>query len=257
MADVTVHHVVVSLVEGLHAVDYLEIAVVFVAEYLEIMQLVLENISLKAVKAAALALANDVLQEVAPCNVDVQSGLYFAADGRSGEHIVYHIVIVNAENCESGGTVCVVNALSVNAGDVCALLLVELDYRLEINVRNNIAVGHDNILRAGFMNEFRSACESLKPASVNAVVASAVGREDMQTAGLSCEIPLTAHSEVIHQGVVLSLSDYAHLSDSRIYHAGKREINKAVSGAEGNARHSSCLGQLGKVLFMHISKNKS
>ena len=81
MADVTVHHVIVSLVEGLHAVDYLEIAVVFVAEYLEIMQLVLEDISLKAVKAAALALANDVLQEVAPCNVDVQSGLYFAADG--------------------------------------------------------------------------------------------------------------------------------------------------------------------------------
>ena len=131
----------------------------------------------------------------------------------------YHVVLVNPQNGKPGGALSVINAGAVNAGDIRALLLVELDYRLEINVRNNIAVGHDNVFRAGLVNELGSACQSLKTSAVNTVVAPAVRGQDMQTTGLSCEVPLAAHAEVIHQGIILSLCDYAHLCYAGIHHA--------------------------------------
>ena len=62
------------------------------------MELVLEDIGFKAVKAAALALADKVLQERSLHNVNVEGNVHFTAHCRSCENVVNNVVVVNAEN---------------------------------------------------------------------------------------------------------------------------------------------------------------
>ena len=60
--------------------------------------------------------------------------------------------------------------------------------------------------------------------------------------------------------IMVELKKYGITAERKSIYSDLKDLEqmgKAVSGAEGNARHSSCLGQFGKVLFVHISKNKS
>ena len=221
------------------------------------MQLVLEDIRLEAVQTAALALADKPVEECSAHYINVERNVHFAAYGGSCQHIVYNVVLVDAENRLRQRSLDGVNAAAVNAGDVRAALLVGVNYRAHIHIRNDVAVRHYNVLGVAFADKLGSARKRLKSAAVNAGALSAVRRKNMQTARLARQIPFRAHAEVVHQRIVILLCDNADLCNARIYHSRQRKVYQTVLAAERNACHRSRLSQFGKGLLVHISKDQT
>ena len=150
-----------------------------------------------------------------------------------------------------------VNHFPVNAGNIRLVFLVKINDGLHIHISDNIAVRHYNVFRVALADKFQRARQSLQSAAVHSRVLTSIRRENMQTARLSRKIPFRTHSEMIHQRIIILLCNYTDLSNTRINHSRKREINQTIFSAERNTCHCSRLGEFRERLLVHIGEDQT
>ena len=142
--------------------------------------------------------------------------------------------------------------LGIYRCDIRTRFYVGLNYLCKVNACDNVAVRHYNIVGVGGFNEIPHSVKCLKPAAVHTALNMAERREKVQTAYLSCQVPFASASEVIEQGLIVGLSDNAHLVNTAVYHIGKRKVDKAVASSEEYGTHSSFFGEVGNSAVVHI-----
>ena len=96
-----------------------------------------------------------------------------------------------------------------------------LDHSLEVKINHNIGVCDNHIFFFLIPQKVQKACEGSHTADIRLCAGLLCkGRENMQTAVLTHQIPLTAGIQVIHQGMVIVVHHYRNIVNAAVSHAG-------------------------------------
>ena len=209
-----------------------------------------ENVVVEGLRAVGDGLIDQVNQQRALDDHDVQREVVVVGGVGVDLHVAHHIVLVHVDErvlavlgageFDVGG-----GDLFVHHGDVRAGVDVLADHRLEGGVHDVIAVGQNGVLLLGAAQIVEVRAQRLHHAGVLAAVfPGQEGRQDEQAVVAGVQIPLLAGAEMIHQRVIVLLGDDAHVAHAGIDQIGQREVDDAIAARHGDGRHGALTGQL-------------
>ena len=124
----------------IHTVDLCERLVELVAEYLYLVELLLQYVYLEAVEIAAFCVTDLVEQEVLAYNEHIKADIVFAADLRADKNIIYNVVGIYSKNGLCHCLLCCECSSAVYNSNVCAVFLVEINYRSVVDICHYICI---------------------------------------------------------------------------------------------------------------------
>ena len=141
--------------------------------------------------------------------------------------------------------------------DIGALLFMICNDICDVDMRNAVAIGNDDIFFIAMIEEARDPLERFQTIGIGCIGLIRIGRQQDDAAVLSREVPVLAAAEVVDQRLIIVFGDDADCRDPRIDHVGEREIDEAITSAVRDGRHRPVAGELRNVFIMYIGKNNS
>ena len=132
----------------------------------------------------------------------------------------------------------------VHDGYLCSGLDVLTEHGVIGGIIKGMASGKDNIplSRAAHIAEHRTYCID-RSAIHSGVILGDKRRKYEKTVALSVKIPLLAASEMVHEGMIVALSDEPNVRYAGIHHVGEQKVDDPVPSPEGHCRNRTGKGQ--------------
>ena len=162
-----------------------------------------------------------------------------------------------------GGERRILLLLGADHGEVGARLLVTLDNLVERNVRNDVAVRDDNVIRLVLLEEVNRTGQRIDLAAVLAgherrsLLRVGIRRQDGDARVLAGQVPVLRVADMVDEGLVLVLHQDTDAVDAGVYHVGQHEVHDAVASAPLNRSHRAVLGQLAQIVIVIKCNNNA
>ena len=153
-----------------------------------------------------------------------------------------------------GGERGILLLLGAYHGQVCAGLDVAVDHVIERYIGNNVAVRYDYIVCTVLLQEVNRTGQCVNLAAVLAgyqrrcLLGVGVRRQQGYAAVLAGKIPVLGIADVVDQGLVLVLHQYAHAVNAAVYHIGKHKVDNAIPAAPLYRTDRAVLGDLAEIV---------
>ena len=178
-------------------------------------------------------------------------GLLGGAEGL--EHL-----IVLAE-LEEGGVERLLIVRRADAGDVRAGLEVRGEHVREVDVDDQVAVRHDDVVLTDLLQVGAHAGERLHLAlKLLAAAVLAVVRErgqQAQPAVLAGHVPRLAVAQMVQQALIVAVQHDAHVGHAGVLHVGEHKVNDAIASAKGDRGGHAVLDQLPQSGLLLVREN--
>ena len=144
----------------------------------------------------------------------------------------------------------------IEHGHIEAVLLVIIEQLAQIQIGNVGAVGQQHVLLIGAGQELGDILQRAEAAQVVILRRfRGEGGQQVEAGGLAGQIPRLAAADMVHQGLIVVVGDDANLADAGADHVGQREVDQAVTAAEGDGRHGADAGQLRDAAVVRVGKD--
>ena len=130
-----------------------------------------------------------------------------------------------------------------------------VDQSVKIKIHGGIRIRHHHVFFFLIPQETDDAGQGLHTAGINLHGFVRIGRENMQTAVFTGQVPFTAGAEMVHQGMIISADDDGNISDAAVYHAGQNEVHHAVTAGKRDGGHQTFSDQLRYQRIIAVREN--
>ena len=132
--------------------------------------------------------------------------------------------------------------------------------RRNIDIANSVTVRHNDMFLITSADKAHYSHKRLKSCGIELIRLGACvrrdkGRKYFDTARASRKVPVLSRTDMVKKRLVVIMCNDTYFCDIRVYHIGKREVNKAVSASERHTCHCSVICKLGYRLVMYIRKD--
>ena len=190
-------------------------------------------------------------------DIHIEAEIAVAGHRRIDHDIIDKAVAADTEDRRRGACRLIEIALCIDRGDIRTGFDMCLDCRSEINIRDDIAVGQNDVFRGSVLNEAPDIAERIELAVIDGRAGVAVRREQMQTALFACEIPFSAGADMVEQRAVIAFGDDTDLRDAGIDKIRERKVDQPVSAAERHRAHCTVLCEIENYFIMDTGEDQS